>query len=172
MFLQPSVILLMGGGVCLSACWDTHPSPRADTPPGPDTPLPPQRSTPPEQTPPGSRPPWEQTPPREADSSIRSTRGRYASYWNAFLFWHSLTSCVSSTKGMHSTHYKTVSKMVLKMLLINQAACRCSYHPDISQFFFFLKNVLTYQCDFSMKIENTVNVHITHFHVINICTCV
>ena len=25
------------------------------------------------------------TPPREADSSIRSTSGRYASYWNAFL---------------------------------------------------------------------------------------
>ena len=30
----------------------------------------------PEQTPP---------PPREADCSIRSTSGRYASYWNAFL---------------------------------------------------------------------------------------
>ena len=25
-------------------------------------------------------------PPRAADSSIRSTSGRYASYWNAFLF--------------------------------------------------------------------------------------
>ena len=32
-------------------------------------------------TPPGSR-----HLPREADSSIRSTSGRYPSYWNAFLF--------------------------------------------------------------------------------------
>ena len=31
--------------------------------------------------PPRSRPP----PPREADCSIRSTSGRYASYWNVFL---------------------------------------------------------------------------------------
>ena len=47
---------------------------------------------PPEQTPPQSRhPPWTRPPgrrhlPWEADSSIRSTRGRYASYWNAFLY--------------------------------------------------------------------------------------
>ena len=34
--------------------------------------------------------PQEQTPPREADSGIRSTSGRYASYWNAFLFYESL----------------------------------------------------------------------------------
>ena len=40
---------------------------------------------PPDHTP----PPPEQTPPppREADSSIRSTSGRYASYWNAFLLY-------------------------------------------------------------------------------------
>ena len=86
--------------------WSRHPpeqtSPGADTPReqtaalGADTPQ--SRHTPPEQTPlehppgadtspgadtpPGSRPP----PPREADSSIRSTSGRYASYWNALLF--------------------------------------------------------------------------------------
>ena len=62
------------------------PLPRADTP---------QEQTPPRaDTPPGSRHPPDQTPPpgsrhpppREADSSIRSTSGRYASYWNAFLF--------------------------------------------------------------------------------------
>ena len=41
----------------------------------------PRADTPLEQTPPQSRP-----PPREADSSIRYTSGRYASYWNAFLF--------------------------------------------------------------------------------------
>ena len=69
------------------------------TPPG-------QGRTPPDQTPPWIRhppqirhhhhhppppppirhhPPWSDPPPREADSSIRSTSGRYASYWNAFL---------------------------------------------------------------------------------------
>ena len=54
MFLQASVILLMAGGVCLSACWDTH-TPRVDMPP-----CPPGADTCPEQTP----PPLEQTPPR------------------------------------------------------------------------------------------------------------
>ena len=53
---------------------DTHPPDQAD-PPGPG--RPPQTR----QTPPRTR----QTPP-EADSSIWSTSGRYASYWNAFLF--------------------------------------------------------------------------------------
>ena len=81
-------------------------------PPGPgrppldqaDTPHPPGPGRPPwtRQTPPWTRqtrppqtrhPPWtrhppppDQAPPPEADSSIRSTSGRYASYWNAFLF--------------------------------------------------------------------------------------
>ena len=49
--------------------------PRADTPPGPGTP-------PRSRLPPGTR----HTPPPGADSSIRSTSGRYASYWNALLF--------------------------------------------------------------------------------------
>ena len=51
-----------------------QPPEQADTPSGADTP--PRVDT----TPPRSR-----TPP-EADSGIRSTSGRYASYWNAFLF--------------------------------------------------------------------------------------
>ena len=55
------------GGLCLSASWDTPP--RADTP---RSRHPPRADTPPS--------------PREADSGIRSTSGRYASYWNAFLF--------------------------------------------------------------------------------------
>ena len=92
MFLQASVILLTGG-VCLSACWDTPWS----RPPSERTP--PQNRHPPEQTsPPPSRAdipgadiPQEQTPPgaetpREVDSGIQSTSARYASYWNAFLF--------------------------------------------------------------------------------------
>ena len=73
-------VCLSTGG-CLTLCmlgYTLHP-PRAD-PPRADTPP---RADPQEQT-----PTREQTPPphREADSSIRSTSGRYASYWNAFLF--------------------------------------------------------------------------------------
>ena len=95
-----SVCLSTGGGLpqCMLGC----------TTPGPDTPW--------EQTPlgsrhpPGTRPPRTRHPPGsrhplradtpgtrtpvadtpaplpEADSSIRSTSCRYASYWNAFLF--------------------------------------------------------------------------------------
>ena len=72
------------------------------TPPGADIP---QSRHPPEQTPlgadtpgadtPWSRPPWEQTPPgadtpppQEADSGIWLMSGRYASYWNAILFFN------------------------------------------------------------------------------------
>ena len=61
-----------------------HP-PRADTPwsrhPPPEQ-TPPGKQTPPEQIP----PPRKQTPPPEADSGIWSISGRYASYWNAFLY--------------------------------------------------------------------------------------
>ena len=59
--------------------WSRHP-PRADSL-GADTPLP-------EQTPPprADTPSWSRHPPPEADYGIRSTSGRYASYWNAFLF--------------------------------------------------------------------------------------
>ena len=69
MFLQASVILSTGGGgVHAGQCMlGYHPPPREQTPLGADTPQ-------------------EQTPPPEADSGIRSTSGRYASYWNAFLF--------------------------------------------------------------------------------------
>ena len=50
MFLQASVILLTGEGVCLRACWDT---PQEQTPPGADTPpqsTPWSRHTPRKQT--------------------------------------------------------------------------------------------------------------------------
>ena len=70
-FLHLSVIHSVHRGGCLSACWDTTPPPGAE----------PRSRHPPEQTPPWSRHP----PPWEAHSSIRSTSGRYASYWNAFL---------------------------------------------------------------------------------------
>ena len=106
-----------GGGVCLSAWWDTTP-PIADTPLGADTPPradtpwsrhPPRSRHPPEADTPRSRPPQEQTHPHRADP-LRSRPprsrhppeqtppqsrhppryghccGRYASYWNAFLY--------------------------------------------------------------------------------------
>ena len=68
----------------------THPQSR---PPPPDQTHTPLNQTPPPQTrhtPPldKAHPPTRHSPPppREADSGIRSTSGRYASYWNAFLF--------------------------------------------------------------------------------------
>ena len=74
-----------GGGGCLPQCMLGYP-PGSTPPRGPDIP--------PNHAPPGTRPPPDQTPtppgadtppPQEADCSIRSTSGRYASYWNAFL---------------------------------------------------------------------------------------
>ena len=93
-------------GVCLSACWDTHPpgpdqTPQEQTPsrtrppPGPD-PL--QDQTTPRSRPPGARSPFSRPtprtsqcptrsrPPSSACWEIRATTGRYASYWNAYLF--------------------------------------------------------------------------------------
>ena len=91
-FLHLFVILFTWGVVVVVVSQKAlRQTPRSRYPPGPDPP--------PEQTPPGSRPPQsrhppgsrhplprEQTPPPGADSGIRSTSGRYASYWNAFLF--------------------------------------------------------------------------------------
>ena len=81
MFLQASAILLTGGSASVHAGsrppGSRHPPPQEQTP----TPL---GTDPPEaDTPPGA-----DTHPREADSSIRSTSGRYASYWNAFLSYN------------------------------------------------------------------------------------
>ena len=98
---QASVILATGGG-CLPQCmlgYQADPPapdtpPRDRTPPGPDTPRdqthPLGPYSPQEQTPPPAHTPLrDQTPcrepPWEADSGIRSTSGRYACYWNAFL---------------------------------------------------------------------------------------
>ena len=61
--------------------------------------VPPKKETPPRRRHPSRRspcqggdppkkeaPPRRHPPPKEADSGIRSMSGRYASYWNAFLF--------------------------------------------------------------------------------------
>ena len=104
-----------GGGVYLSVCWDTTPPqsrPPGSRPPGAapaGSRQPPWKQTPPgsrhppgADTPPGSRHPlgsrhpWEQTVPREQTPPPPDQAhppqadgyccGRYASYWNAFLF--------------------------------------------------------------------------------------
>ena len=64
--------------------WDqVHPRDQC-TPPGPGIPLRP--GTPPDQV----HPPGPGTPPRSSACwEIRATRGRYASYWNAFLSFKS-----------------------------------------------------------------------------------
>ena len=101
MFLQ--VCVCPQGGGCLPQCmlgchsppWMMNPPerepPRMENPPDGEPP-------PPDGEPPGWRPPqmenpprwrtppWMEKPPREADSSIWSTSGQYASYWNAFLY--------------------------------------------------------------------------------------
>ena len=104
MFLHVSVILFTGGvsGQAPPAgrppkdqagppprTMQTHPRQgepppdQADTPP-PRQGEPPRPGRPPRQGEPPHR--TRQTPPREEDCSIRSMSGRYASYWNAFLF--------------------------------------------------------------------------------------
>ena len=77
MFLQASVILSTGG-------WGGLPQYMLGYPPPP-----------PKSSPPLSRP-----PPREADSDIRSTSGRYESYWNAFLFMI-FSSDIQLTRSLH-----------------------------------------------------------------------
>ena len=73
MFLQACVILFTGG--CLPQCMLGHPPehtpPQSRHPPRADTPSPSGADTPP--------------PPGRACWEIRSTRGRYTSYWNVIL---------------------------------------------------------------------------------------
>ena len=69
-------------------------TPWEQTPPGADIPpeqTPPRADTPPEQTSPRADTPLEQTPQPEqtppAWREIRAISGRYASYWNAYLWF-------------------------------------------------------------------------------------
>ena len=76
-FSQASVILFTGGGVCLSACWDT-PQDQAGTP---------HNQAPPPHPHLGTRPPWTRHPPPRTrpPEQIWSMSRWYASYWNAIL---------------------------------------------------------------------------------------
>ena len=80
-YTPDKVHLVLGGVPGPGGC--THLGPC--TPPGPGTPLPSdQVHPPPDQV----HPPWARyTPRHRACWEIRSTRGRYASYWNAFLLY-------------------------------------------------------------------------------------
>ena len=106
-FLHLFVILFTGGGVPdqVHPPGTRYTPPDQVHPPGPGTP-PRGPGTPPNQVhPPRTRyPPWGQvhppgtrytpqqgTPPQAANSGIRSTIGRYTSYWNAFLFSFSVS---------------------------------------------------------------------------------
>ena len=80
MFLHVSVILSTGG-VYLSAWWDTLPPGKAD-------------------------PTGKETPPHSACWEIRSTSGRYASYWNAILFCERILLSLSHLPDkIHDIHF-------------------------------------------------------------------
>ena len=64
-------------GVCLSACWDTHP--------------PQGRYTPRQVHPPGQVHPSGRYTPRQVHPHDGHYNGRYASYWNTFLFLFGMT---------------------------------------------------------------------------------
>ena len=122
-----------GEGVCLSACWDARPPwsrptpPDRAHPPRPDTPrtrhppsrhTPRTRHTPPDQahTPgPGTPPPGANNPPREADASIRSMSGRYASYWSAFLFTLIFRLCL--VKNILQAYFFWISAELVSYIL-------------------------------------------------------
>ena len=95
-------VCLSTGGVCLSACWDTTPleqRPHHSRHPHPTPNQEPQKQTPPKQTPPQTRhplqsrpspgpgtPPNRHPPDQAPPQQTATVAGRYASYWNAFLF--------------------------------------------------------------------------------------
>ena len=82
MFLHMCVILFTGGVSGQGEPPQAGRTPWLGDPPGKKTPQ--QGEPPPKQ---GEPPPVEDTThPGEVDASIRSMSGRYASYWNAFLF--------------------------------------------------------------------------------------
>ena len=94
MFLHVSVILFTGGSLCQGDPPPDRDPPRTETPPLPWTETPPSLDRDPPF--PGQRPPSPgQRPPRTV------TSGRYASYWNAFLFYIKLVS----TSHERTVHY-------------------------------------------------------------------
>ena len=149
MFSQVSVC--PQGGVCPIACWDTHPLgqvyPPAGTPPGRFTPrqVHLQAGTPPGRYTPGRYPPGQVHPPVRYNTpcpvhaGIRSTSGRYASHWNAFLFLITFYFC------------SLVSDMETKLLVALFSMCTLfvgtyyyySKHTDVFENFLLKVCVVT-----------------------------
>ena len=91
-----------GGGL-----WQEEPHPRQGDPPGKETPWvgrPPQagRTPPGRETPTGQGDPPAGRPPGQGTPGIRSMSGRYASYWNAFLFEWRIQRLGRGSKNMKS----------------------------------------------------------------------
>ena len=100
----------LSGGLCPGGSLSGRP-PRqrpsqTENPPGQRAPLdrdPPGQRDPPWQRPtldrypPRQRPPWTETPGQRPPWTV--TGGRYASYWNAFLFYTYTQRCNKRSKG-------------------------------------------------------------------------
>ena len=122
------------GGVCPIACWDTTPlarqTPWQGRPPWQGDP--PGKADPPWQgDPPGKEtPPWQGRPPLtrqipplcSACWEIRSTSGRYASYWNAILL------IFSSLTTLWAKIWKTEKGFNVAVSLIFRCDISCAVH--------------------------------------------
>ena len=138
-------VCLSTEGVCLSPCWDTT-TPRGRPPQEADPPRsrPPQKETPHSKKkfpPPGphergkfrgirSSPP----PPQRACWEIRSTRGRYASYWNAILLQFTCTLNNLPVVGTYND-YRHFTCTVKRIPVVGS-------HNHYSHFTFTLNNLL------------------------------
>ena len=134
-----------------------YPPDQADTPPGSDPPR--TRQTPPwirhptrtRQTPPLPGP---GRPPREADSSIRSTSGRYASYWNAFLFLLKIT-----------TDYNPKIKIKSRREGTSHLVARCT--PVLPRRRSYFRGQIVFQC-LKWDLSATGNHKVRHRLLLNV----
>ena len=159
MFLQVSVIhSVHRGGGGLPQCMLGYPPDQADTPqdqtpPGPGR-HPPRSDTPPG---PGRHPPSQDQadpPPREADSSIRSTSGRYASYWNAFLFLLKIT-----------TDYNPKIKIKSRREGTSHLVARCA--PVLPRRRSYFRGQIVFQC-LKWDLSATGNHKVRHRLLLNV----
>ena len=128
--------------------WDQGEPPpdQGEPPPGPGRTPPGPGRTPPDQGEPppgpGRHPPWDQgeppppprdqaDPPREEDCSIRSMSGRYASYWNAFLFinafGNTLVPKLEFVSDIHFKFYVTEEYYVQNIKLFHIFVCKACH---------------------------------------------
>ena len=103
----------------------TPPRPDPPNPPGTRPPTHPPDQTPRDQTPPGTR------PPRETDASIRSMSGRYASYWNAFLFFYFFVFLVLSNVDVTNRSYGTKWRCSHGNGIFKTQNCHCCHSVNL-----------------------------------------